>query len=68
VVVVLAQKVFVYRFSDLKMVDQIATAQNPRGLVSLCTDSSKNVLAVPGLVKGSLRIELYDLNKATLIQ
>lgn len=68
VVIVLMQKVYVYRFSDLKMVDQIATLANPKGLVSLCADNAHNVLAVPGLVKGSVRVELYDINKATLIQ
>ena len=27
-----------------------------------------NVLAVPGLARGSIRIELYDMKKATLIK
>lgn len=68
VVVVLATKIFVYRFSDLKLLDQIATLSNPKGLVSLCPDSSNCVLACPGLSKGSIRVELYDLSKATLIK
>ena len=68
VVVVLMQKVYVYRFSDLKMVDHITTIVNPRGLVSLCSDNAHNVLAVPGTTKGSVRVELYDINKASLIQ
>lgn len=66
-VVVLMQKVYVYRFSDLKMVDQITTVVNPRGLVSLCSDNAHNVLAVPGMNKGDVRVELYDIKKATLI-
>lgn len=49
VVVVLLQKVYVYRFSDLKLLDQITTLPNPRGLVSLCPDSSHTVLACPGM-------------------
>lgn len=68
VVVVLMQKVYVYRFSDLKMVDQITTTVNPRGLVSLCSDNAHNILAVPGVNKGDVRVELYDIKKATLIQ
>lgn len=48
VVVVLSTKVFVYRFSDLKLVDQISTVSNSRGLISLCPDPSNNVLAIPG--------------------
>lgn len=68
VVVVLATKIFVYRFSDLKLLDQITTLANPKGLVALCPDASNCVLACPGLSKGSIRIELYDLSKATLIK
>lgn len=68
VVVVLATKIFVYRFSDLKLLDQITTLSNPKGLIGLCSDSSNCVLACPGLSKGSIRIELYDLSKATLIK
>ena len=63
VVVVLVTKIFVYRFSDLKLLDQITTLANPKGLIGLCSDSSNCVLACPGLSKGSIRIELYDLSK-----
>lgn len=49
VVVVLKTKVYVYRFSDLKLLDQITTMANPKGLVSLCPDASHTVLACPGL-------------------
>lgn len=68
VVVVLNTKVYVYRFSDLKLIDQIATAPNPKGLVSLCAEPNCNVLAVPGLARGSIRIELYEISKATIIK
>ena len=68
VVVVLESKVFVYRFKDLKLLDQITTVANPKGLVALCSDVKNNVLAVPGLNRGIIRIELYDIAKATLIK
>lgn len=68
IIAVLESKVFVYRFKDLKLLDQITTILNPRGLVSLCPEAKNNVLAVPGLAKGSIRIELYDIGKATLIK
>lgn len=68
IVVVLMTKVYVHRFSDLKLLDQIATLPNSKGLISLCPDASNNVLAVPGLAKGSIRIELYDIAKATIIK
>jgi hypothetical protein len=56
------------RFSDLKLLDQITTLANPKGLISLCPDASHSVLACPGLQKGSIRVELYDINKAMLIK
>jgi hypothetical protein len=68
VVVVLESKVFVYRFKDLKLLDQITTVANPKGLVALCPEAKNNVLAVPGLNRGIIRIELYDIAKATLIK
>ena len=32
----------------LKLIDQISTVTNPKGLISLCPDPSNNVLAIPG--------------------
>lgn len=43
VVVVLQHKIYVYRFSDLKLLDQISTLKNPKGLIALCPDSSSVV-------------------------
>ena len=67
VVVALLHKIYVYRFSDLKLLDQISTFKNSRGLVALCPDSASVVLACPGVAKGSVRVELYDLRKSHLI-
>ena len=54
VVVVLSVKVYIYRFSDLKLIDQISTVSNPKGLISLCPDPSNNVLAIPGKARGEI--------------
>jgi len=54
VVVVLLHKIYVYRFSDLKLLDQISTLKNPKGLIALCPDSSSVVLACPGVAKGPI--------------
>lgn len=67
VVVVLATKVYVYRFSDLKLLDQISTQTNPRGLVALCPHPACTVLACPGVNRGHVRVELYDARKSTII-
>lgn len=67
VVVVLESKVYVYNFADLKLVDHIETVANPKGLCELCPYSANTVLVCPGLQKGHVRVELYDLKKTQLI-
>ena len=68
VVIVLLNKVYIYRFSDLKLIDQIPTSANPRGLIALCPETNNNILAVPGLGQGTVRIELYDIAKTSIIK
>jgi hypothetical protein len=51
VVVVLMSKIYVYRFSDLHLLDQIPTLPNYRGLVALCPHTSNTVLACPSINK-----------------
>lgn len=67
VVVVLSGKIYVYNFADLKLVDHIETTSNPKGLCALCSYHSNNVLVCPGLQRGHVRVELYDMKKTTLI-
>jgi len=67
VVVVLANKIYVYRFSDLKLLDQINTLPNHKGLVAICPEAVSTVLACPGISKGHVRVELYDIRKSTII-
>lgn len=67
VVVVLENKIYVYNFADLKLVDHIETIKNTRGLVALCPNSTNMVLACPGLIRGHVRVELYDTRRSTFI-
>eukprot|EP01006_Ploeotia_vitrea_P044428 TRINITY_DN66830_c13_g9_i2.p1 TRINITY_DN66830_c13_g9~~TRINITY_DN66830_c13_g9_i2.p1 ORF type:complete len:398 (-),score=196.98 TRINITY_DN66830_c13_g9_i2:67-1260(-) len=67
VVVVLEHKIYVYNFADLKLVDHIETTSNPKGLCALCPYSSNTVLVCPGLQRGHVRVELYDMKKTTMI-
>jgi len=67
VVVALATKIYVYRFSDLKLLDQISTQVNQRGLVALCPHPAHTVLACPGVNRGHVRVELYDARKSTIV-
>ncbi|CAN1195405.1 Autophagy-related protein 18a, partial [Linum perenne] len=59
IVVVLLQKIFVYNFADLRLVHQIETAMNSKGLCEVSHTSSAMVLACPGLQKGQIRVENY---------
>jgi len=68
VVVILEHKIYVYDFSHLKLLDHIETISNPKGLCALCADPQNIVLVCPGLQKGHLRVELYEIKKMNLIQ
>lgn len=68
IVVVLGHKIYVYAFMDLKLVYQIETVANPRGLCCLSHHfSSSAVLACPGLYKGQVRVDHFGLNIVKLI-
>jgi len=60
IVVVLENKVYVYNFADLKLLDQIDTYTNPRGLVALSPSTSSLVLVTLGSILGEVRVDLYD--------
>ena len=65
--VVLEHKIYVYNFTDLKLLHQIETLANPRGLCCLSHHSNTFVLACPGLHKGHVRVEHFGLNVTKLI-
>ncbi|CAN0897132.1 Autophagy-related protein 18a [Linum grandiflorum] len=67
IVVVLAQKIFVYNFLDLRLVHQIETALNSKGLCEVSHASSPMVLACPGLQKGQIRVENYGSKKTKFV-
>ncbi|KDP21619.1 hypothetical protein JCGZ_03290 [Jatropha curcas] len=67
IVVVLEHKIYVYSFMDLKLLHQIETLTNPRGLCCLSHQSNTCVLACPGLRRGQVRIEHFGLNVMKLI-
>ncbi|XVF41258.1 hypothetical protein PTKIN_Ptkin01aG0266400 [Pterospermum kingtungense] len=67
IVVVLEHKIYVYSFMDLKLLHQIETLANPRGLCCLSHQSNTSVLACPGLQRGQVRVEHFGLNMMKLI-
>lgn len=67
IIVVVEQKIFVYNFADLKLLHQIETIANPKGLCSVSHVSESLVLACPGLHKGQIRVEHFALKKTKFI-
>ncbi|XP_061338023.1 autophagy-related protein 18a-like [Gastrolobium bilobum] len=67
IVVVLAHKIFVYNFADLKVLHQIETIANPKGLCDVSHVSGNMVLVCPGLQKGQVRVEHYASKRTKFI-
>ncbi|CAL5427595.1 unnamed protein product [Camellia sinensis] len=67
IAVVLEQKIFVYNFSDLKLLHQIETIANPKGLCAVSQAGGSLVLVCPGLQKGQVRVEHYASKRTKFI-
>lgn len=67
IVVVLEQKIFVYNFADLKLLHQIETIANPKGLCAVSQVAGSLVLVCPGLQKGQVRLEHYASKRTKFI-
>lgn len=67
IVVVLEHKIYVYNFMDLKLLQQIETLANPRGLCCLSYHPNTFVLACPGVHSGQVRVEHFGLNMMKVI-
>ncbi|XP_028770867.1 autophagy-related protein 18a-like [Neltuma alba] len=67
IVVVLVHKIFVYNFADLKLLHQIETTANPKGLCEVSHLSGTMVLVCPGLQKGQVRVEHYASKRTKFI-
>lgn len=59
IVVVLESKIFVYNFSDLKLLEHIETCPNPLGLCSLNTEGDQTILACPIKDVGYVNVKLW---------
>ncbi|MBA0687937.1 hypothetical protein Goari_005754, partial [Gossypium aridum] len=67
IIVVLEQKIFVYNFVDLKLLHQIETILNPKGLCAVSQGAGSLVLVCPGLQKGQVRVEHYASKRTKFI-
>lgn len=66
-VVVLLQKVLVHNFGDLKLLHDIETTANPKGLCSVSQNADRMILVCLGLRKGQVRVVDYASNRAIYI-
>jgi len=67
IAVALEHKAYVYNFADLKLLHSVETISNPRGLLALSPGATSTVLACPGLHRGQVRVELYDLRRTKFV-
>ncbi|GMH13149.1 hypothetical protein Nepgr_014990 [Nepenthes gracilis] len=67
IVVVLLQKLFVYNFVDLKLLHELETITNPKGLCEVSCLTNSFVLICPGLQKGQIRVEHYASKRTKFI-
>ena len=67
VVVVLENRIYVYNFADLRLIDAIDTCFNPKGIVALSADQNLSVLATPDKQKGQVKVTVYEKNNSFVI-
>ena len=63
----LEQRVFVYNFADLRLIDAYDTCPCPKGIVALSSDPNITVLATCHTTKGSVKITHYEKNNSIII-
>ena len=62
IVAILETRVYVYRFSDFKLLNALNTCSNPKGLCALSTDENL-ILVILSKEKGNIQIINTDLNQ-----
>lgn len=66
IVIVLEQKIYVYDFVGFKLLHQIETIPNRKGLCAV-SQTDDFVLVCPGLQKGQVRVEHYASKRSKLV-
>ncbi|KAK4852805.1 hypothetical protein QYF36_027200 [Acer negundo] len=67
IIVVFLHKISVYNMSNLKVLDEIETIANPKGLCEVSQTVTPMVLVCPGLLKGQVRVENYACKRRKFI-
>ena len=68
VVVILEERIYVYNFADLRLIDAIDTCKNHKGLCALSSDNNISVLATPEKNKGQVKVTIYEKNNQHIIE
>lgn len=61
------RKTLVYSYSDLRLINQIETLANPKGLCAVSQAAPSSVVVCPGLQIGQVRIQFYNSRKTRYI-
>ena len=64
-VVVLINKVYVYNFADMTLIDCLETSKNEEGLCALNPETTTGVVAIPDKDEGAVRVRRYCQNVAS---
>eukprot|EP01128_Nolandella_sp_AFSM9_P000160 TRINITY_DN1027_c0_g1_i2.p1 TRINITY_DN1027_c0_g1~~TRINITY_DN1027_c0_g1_i2.p1 ORF type:complete len:258 (-),score=43.40 TRINITY_DN1027_c0_g1_i2:113-886(-) len=67
IVAVLENKVYIYNFADLNLMDQIDTYTNPSGLCAVNATKDDMVMACLGEGVGEVRLDVYAKNQTRII-
>ncbi|XP_027367960.1 autophagy-related protein 18a-like [Abrus precatorius] len=67
IVVALEMKVFVYDFTNFKLLHQMETLANPKGLCAVSQVVDSVVLACPGLCMGQIRLDHFERKKTSFV-
>ena len=59
-IVVLEHKIYVYNFENLKMIEVLETAPNPKGIVAISPSKEICVLAAPDKTVGLIKVIHFD--------
>lgn len=68
IAVVLEHRICVHGIADLRLIHQLDTLSNPRGLCALSPAPGSCVLACPGQKKGEVCVVLYDGKKTLFLE
>lgn len=68
IIVSLEDRIYVYHFTDMKLIDLIETCKNPDGIFSVNCDPKGTLLACPAKTVGHVAIHPYDMGQGIVFR